>query len=397
MKGTKKVLFVVLAALLLIAPVSTGAFGCGGGPSVSEWSIPNISITTGPGAAFGLDAAWGVDRAVTEINQAGGIEGKPVKITRYDTAYDPAKAVVAMTQVLGTNPLVIVGPMDDVSIDSSGDLAIKAGVACMSSITTDSRPRFTPWVASLYPESDTYAAIGTEEWLRLNPDIKSVVIFYAPQASSHIRQMAAQEPVLAKLGIKVLAKIECTVGQIDFGPQAVKAIALKPDGYYSHLNVMEEPLLCQALYQRGMTEGRRICCGAGATGGAMFELGKGFLEDTYLWDVYNFASTDPGWLACVAAYKAEHSGQFPYSMAIWGQYEAVYAVKAAFESLKITGDPNKLAQERIAIRDFLWNAKDVHGAQGSTWSWVNGVKANPLFMYQIKNNECKLVNTVTMK
>jgi hypothetical protein len=188
--------------------------------------------------------------------------------------------------------------------------------------------------------------------------------------------------------------VEVTIGSLDFGPQAVKTIALKPDGLYSHLNVGEHPRFCKALYERGMKQGWRVCAGMGANGGAMYELGRGFLEDTYIWDFYDFGSTNARWQAYVDAYEADHDGQFPFSAAIHGQYEAVYAIKAAFEDLGITGDPDKRAEERIAIRDYLWNAQDIDDPQGQKWSYKNGQKIRTLLMFQIKNNELELVSTV---
>ena len=84
--------------------------------------------------------------------------------------------------------------------------------------------------------------------------------------------------------------------------------------------------------------------------------------------------------------EAEHPGVFPYSTAMLGHYEAVYALKAALETLEITGDPTKRTEERIEIRDFLFNATDIPGVQGNSWSNVEGIKTGPTYLFQIKNN-----------
>lgn len=395
----RKLILLRVLVLVLAAVLATGTLtGCTEEVTeweLTEWNIPQITILTGPGAPFGLDAKWGVDRAVKEINDAGGINGVPVKVTHYDTAFDPVKAVQVMAEVLGTNPLVIVGPMDQTGGEASGDLAVDEGVPFMTSFAAPYlRARFEPWSASLYPDSDKACAVGTREYLRLNPDVKSVVEIYCPMSAAHVMNIEEQEKMLDELGITVLGKIEVTFGQLDLGPQAVQAMALEPDAYLSMLNVAEYALFCKALYERGMTEGRRIVAGAGVTGGYLFEAGEGFIEDTYIWDNYDFTSTSPQWQAYVAAYEAEHDGQFPYSLAIHGQYEAVYAIKAAIEELGITGDPEKLAEERLAIRDFLWNAKDIIDPMGEKWSYTEGEKVrDPMYMYQVHNNELQLVDT----
>jgi ABC-type branched-subunit amino acid transport system substrate-binding protein len=405
----KRVLLILLA---LVLAISLAVVGCAGTPSqqeeeeeeeeepfvVTEWEIPNIGITTGPGAAFGLDAVWGVERAVEEINDAGGIAGAPIVIDLYDTAFDNAKAVQVMTQALGTDPLVIIGPMDGNGAVAAGDLAVDEGVPFITSLQArELLDMFEPWGCSLYPDHATGSAAGTLEWLRLNPDIESIDIFYLSGVFMADEIADAIEEACATVCVTVIDKIPVEVGQIDFGSQATSALADNVDGYYSMANVAEHALICRELYQRGMTEGRRICAGSGANSPGLFDLGAEYVEDTYIWDMYDFTSTDPGWLAAVDAYKEDHDGGFPYSIAVWGQYEAVYAVKSAIESLDVTGDPEKREEERIMIRDFLWNSSGIPGCQGGTWGFTNGEKINPIYIYQIVNGEQILVSETTIE
>ena len=66
--------------------------------------------------------------------------------------------------------------------------------------------------------------------------------------------------------------------------------------------------------------------------------------------------------------------------------DAVYSIKTAIEALKITGDPQKLAEERKAIDDFLYNSPEMEGLQFK-YKNVNGEKVAPRFVLQIKNNQ----------
>ena len=68
-------------------------------PVVAEWQIPFLNCLTGPIASIGAYLQWGAERAAWEINQAGGIAGKPVKVTGIDTANDPQKGTVEMARV----------------------------------------------------------------------------------------------------------------------------------------------------------------------------------------------------------------------------------------------------------------------------------------------------------
>ena len=54
-------------------------------PYVFAQSLP----LTGPAAHLGRSYSRGIDAALREINQAGGINGRPVKIWRLDDKYEP--------------------------------------------------------------------------------------------------------------------------------------------------------------------------------------------------------------------------------------------------------------------------------------------------------------------
>ena len=49
-------------------------------PAPKEWTIPFLNSLTGAIASIGEYLEWGAERAAKEINDAGGIKGKPVRI-----------------------------------------------------------------------------------------------------------------------------------------------------------------------------------------------------------------------------------------------------------------------------------------------------------------------------
>ncbi len=128
-----------------------------------------------------------------------------------------------------------------------------------------------------------------------------------------------------------------------------------------------------------------------ADGPELFTTGKGFLENSYLWENINPVDTSPRYQKFVEAYKKDFKGQTPNNTMNF--YDAVYAIKTAFEALKITGDPQKLAQERKAIVDFLHNSPELQGLQFK-YKIVNGERIAPQFLLQIKNNQFVKIATI---
>ena len=69
----------------------------------------------------------------------------------------------------------------------------------------------------------------------------------------------------------------------------------------------------------------------------------------------------------------------------------MYAIKDAFETLGITGDP-KLAIEKEEIASYLFNSPKYQG-MFYNYQWVNGQKISPIYLMQIKNNQFVYVAT----
>jgi len=95
-----------------------------------------------------------------------------------------------------------------------------------------------------------------------------------------------------------------------------------------------------------------------------WEVGKGKLNGTYICNKIDPGYWSPKWQALVETYKAEHPGQALLVNTAPNFYDALYAVKAAFETLNITGDKSKLAEERKKTAEFLHSSKEFDGIQG---------------------------------
>jgi hypothetical protein len=73
------------------------------------------------------------------------------------------------------------------------------------------------------------------------------------------------------------------------------------------------------------------------------------------------------------------------SFSTYGGYDAVLFFKQCVEDLKLTGDPAKLAEERLALRDWFNNPPNdgkVMGSFGET-RVVNGLRMDPAFLFTV--------------
>jgi len=382
----------IVAVVVMLSTTQAGIVRAQSKPAVTEWEIPLLSVLTGPVAFAGMPAVWGAEYAAKEINNAGGIRGVPVKIVRYDTAFNEAKAVSAMGRVVDSS-LVVLGPIDGPGGEAAGPVAAEAKVPFIGQLPSPAiRERCKPWGVAYMPDSIDGSLLAVPEWIKLNPGIKSVAVFYIPSDPAQVDDFKAVSAALTKAGAKVLGPIEVQTGQLDMGPVAVKAMNLKPDGYFCILRSDEYVKVATELYNRGMTDGKRICAVFAANSPNLLQVGKDRLNGTYIWDTFDLSYPGARWKALFDAYKAEHSGQLPIGTAAFF-YDAVYAVKAVIEANNLTGDKSKLAEERTKISNSLFNSRELEGVQGK-YRYVNGKKIAPYVLLQIRDNQLVRVSAL---
>ncbi len=71
-----------------------------GHPTPTEIVIGTHQDLSGPIKTWGVPVANGMKLAVEEINAAGGINGRKLKLILEDSAYDPKKAVLASQKMI---------------------------------------------------------------------------------------------------------------------------------------------------------------------------------------------------------------------------------------------------------------------------------------------------------
>ncbi|MBA7620892.1 Leucine-, isoleucine-, valine-, threonine-, and alanine-binding protein [subsurface metagenome] len=127
----KKVIL-AFAALLLVLP----AAACGPAPA-EEIKIGAIMDITGALSGIGSIIRDGAVLAVKEINEAGGINGKQVKLIVEDGATDTTTGFEAVKKLVEVNGCkVIIGPMISPAVIASGPYVAERGVVIVSPSAT---------------------------------------------------------------------------------------------------------------------------------------------------------------------------------------------------------------------------------------------------------------------
>jgi branched-chain amino acid transport system substrate-binding protein len=382
----KKILGLLIAAAMVFAIV-----GCQQ-PAPKEWTIPFLNSLTGAIASIGEYLEWGAERAAKEINDAGGIKGKPVKIVGVDTALDPQKGSTEMARLV-KDTLIALGPVPEPVIMAAMPIAVENGMPSITATTSlEYAQKFFPWTVSWLPSTEERLAPLVAAWAKQFPEMKNVVQFVEPygpwpgMADAHVKGFEG-------MGLKVLPKVEVPSDAVTFGPLVVKALAEKPDGIVFVTAGEKAAKLIKELKSRGWKKMDHLLVFSSADTPELIASGG---KDVNGVEIYNYINPNidtPRWDAFKQAYGEAHNGQLPPSLST-NYYDAVYMIKDAIEKTGATGSPSKLKAERKAIVEYMANVKGFHGIMFD-WDMKDGIPTNkPSFIFKLEDGKKVLVQEV---
>ncbi|MCF7928795.1 MAG: ABC transporter substrate-binding protein [Spirochaetales bacterium] len=398
-----KKIFVVLLVLLTAVALTGWAGGAQeeaatgaaeedtGEVVVEEWEIPFLNVLSGPIASIGEYLQWGADRAAQEINEAGGIAGKPVTVKAIDTGMSPEKGSVEMAKI-ADSALVSMGPVPEPVIMAAMPIAVENGLYSMTATTSyEYAVEFFPWSISWFAPTKEKLPPVVTEWAKMQ-DLDRVVQFvesYGPWPG----MAEAHEIGLEAAGVEVLKQVDVPTDAVTFGPLVVKALEQNPDGIVFACNAEKIAKIIIELKSRGWEDLNNLLVFNSGDAPELYTTGGKQINGTMIYNYTNDALDTPRWNAYKKAYMEDHDGTRPPALSTH-YYDAVYMIKEAIEETGVTGDPDKLKEERIKIRDYCNNVKNFEGIQ-FTWSMSDGVPTDkPLFLFEIQDGDKELVKEV---
>lgn len=123
-------------------------------PEGSSVRVGALVPLTRPGwVEAGRHLLAGLDLAVREVNDAGGIEGRPLELVVRDTAADPERAAAAVDELAALGVAAVAGEYHSVVARAAAARADALGVPflCSSAVLDALTEEPTEWVARLAP------------------------------------------------------------------------------------------------------------------------------------------------------------------------------------------------------------------------------------------------------
>lgn len=346
--------------------------------------VGEFGSMTGPEATFGVSTHNGILLAVDEINAAGGVRGRKIRIVSEDDQSKPEEAAVAVQKLISSDQVISV----------LGEVASSSSLAAAPICESSGIPMITP--SSTHPSVtqvgefifrmcfiDTYQGPVMAEYLRKELGIETIALL-TDNRSDYSRGLGdAFAETFTSLGGRIVARQSFSKGDSDFRPQltAIKQThpqALFVPGYYNDVGQI-------ALQARDLGITVPLVGGDGWESPKLLELGGKALEGCLYSNHYFVDDPAPTVQTFVKSYERRH-GTKPDSLAALG-----------YDSMRVLADAMQRAGsfEPKAIREQLAKTSDFAGVTGRI---TLGPDRNPvgkkLVVLEVKNGALTLKKTL---
>ncbi len=225
----------LLASLLLVlmAIVLVFSASCAGGEEAAKtYKLGMICPLTGPAGSWGIPIKNGMEMAVEEVNQAGGIvvggETYLIEVVLVDDKAAPEESVTAAQKLIFDEKVQYIwGPLTVACARAVQPITEENRVLIWTPSSTVAGPEY-PYTFSFLPAGEVRASLGYQ-WLEQNrPEVQRVAIIAEHTPSGEDLMEATREAAEAQ-GMEVVAIAEYELGTTDFTPVLTKIVAANPD------------------------------------------------------------------------------------------------------------------------------------------------------------------------
>jgi branched-chain amino acid transport system substrate-binding protein len=193
------------------------------GVTDKEILIAAFGPLTGPASWIGLGTRDGFTLGIEEINKAGGIHGRQIRLVYEDEAYQVAQAQTVVRRILAaTKPFMIYAGTGSTVFISVADTLREAGIPVYSGFSGSAEVRKSPEAPNLFHGQAVSSATFVSDLATLLSDLKVqrlAVMFDVGEWGRSLCQPTVE--LMKKRGLAPLTVQNYKVGDTDFSGQLV--------------------------------------------------------------------------------------------------------------------------------------------------------------------------------
>jgi len=246
----QSMLFAILLSVVLISVLAVS--GCGKSQSAgAEYVVGFVNHLTGPGAVYGVSCQKGVELAVKQINDAGGIKGKPVRVIYEDDKMDAPTAITALRTLIDVDKVpVVLGSGSSTVTLAILPVAKQAGIVQISAISTSPELRnYAGTYFGVMPTDEEQGAKWVEVAQQMNYS-KVALMYINNDYGIGVRD--AFTKAFTAAGGSILISEPFAEGGTDFRTELLKVKATNPPVVFIVDHVVEGSIVLKQARQLGL-------------------------------------------------------------------------------------------------------------------------------------------------
>jgi len=371
MKNRIRLVFLCLC-LLSLASCNTS----GGNAPAEEILIGEYGSLTGEDATFGTSTKNGIDIAVDEINAAGGILGKKVRVIVEDDQGRPEEAQIVVTKLITKDKVVaVLGEVASSRTLAAAPVAQQYGVPMISPSSTNvevtRKGDYIFRVCFLDPFQGYVMAKFTAETLKLT----KVAILRDIENDYSVGLANAFAENFKKMGGAIVGDESYSAGDTDFNAQLTSIKAKSPQaifvpGYYTAVGLVARQAKKQGLNVP-------LLGGDGWDSPKLTEIGGKDLDGSFFTNHYSVEDPSPEAQRFLTAYKARFNA-VPDALGGLGYDSAM----VLFEAIKRAG-----SVDGKKVRDEIARTRDHSGVTGKITLDADRNATKPAVVLEIKDGK----------
>lgn len=352
---------------------------------------------TGPYVSLANTNEVAVDLAVDEINAKGGIDGKKIKLVKFDTGGDPKQAALAVRQFAEDNKaLAVIGPFSSGEVRVAFPAGERLGIVQMS--MSSSAPALTKDFSYAFRNTRDERMVIDQVLAALRdkklPMTNGATAYATDDTVSKSVGTTVLPGLFNKYGINPKGAVDFQYNAFDLSPQVSQLAQMKPD--IIGLGAPPEAAinLAKELKRQGVVA--RVVGGTTVAdpdlpqrmegAGDGMTIGTTFFAD--LNDRTRAFAKEFGVRTTKAGIARHEPNQQDASA-----YDIVYLYAEAIKRAGATGAADKVVAERTAIRDALAKLRGYAALEGEISFGEDRDSIKPIYVVEAKGGRWTLLDT----
>jgi len=357
--------------------------GSGGGSSYTI-VIGEYASLTGNEAAFGRSSHRGTELAIEELNKAGGVLGKKLKLVTEDTQSKEGESSTVVSKLISRdNVVAVLGEVASGRSLEAAPICQQNKIPMISPSSTN--PRVTKVGDYIFRVCflDSFQGDVLARFALKTLKAKRVAVMSDVAAPYSVGLGEYFIESFKRRGGQIVSEQKYSSRDTDFNAQLTAVKSANPEAIFVPGYYQEAGLITRQARQLGIKV--PLFGGDGWEAPELLQIAKEALEGCYYSTHFSAESKVPEVQKFVQAYKAKYNNEVPDAMAALG-YDSALVLVDAIKRAGGTSEPQ--------LRDALAATKDFPGATGKTTIDPNRDASKPATIVTIKDGKFEYVDTI---